>query len=54
MKTLPIPKKKELERDYERLGSQTKLAEKYKVSGTTIGNWFKKLGIKSFEQRCRE
>lgn len=40
MKTLPIPNKKDLERDYDKLRTQSAVAKKYGVSDTTIHKWF--------------
>jgi len=53
-KTLSVPDKKQLEKDYEELKTGLALAKKYNVSYTTIRNWFKKLGIKTWEERVKE
>lgn len=51
-----MPTKKQLMKDYDKLRSQTAIAYKYDVSTTTVGNWFKRRGIRSIEQiaRCEE
>lgn len=49
-----MPSKKKLEAEYDQQGHVNKLAEKYGVKPTTIHNWFRKLGIRTNEQKLRD
>ena len=50
---IEMPTKEQLKKDYDKLGSITKVAYKHDVSITTISNWFRKLGLKTIDQELK-